>query len=76
MKSFKEFIDEMVTTGANGFTGEAPSEGPRAGYDKVMTQHPLSRWISAVTKKNVRDCRQRCENKKRSLGKRKSYKPF
>ncbi len=51
MKSFKEFIDEMVTTGANGFTGEAPSEGPRAGYDKVMTQHPLSRWISAVTKK-------------------------
>ena len=41
----------MVTTGAGGFTGAAPAEGPRAGYDKVMPQHPLSRWISAVTKK-------------------------
>jgi hypothetical protein len=51
MKSFKQFQEEMVTTGADGFTGAASPEGPRAGYDKVMTQHPLSRWISAVTKK-------------------------
>ena len=51
MKSFKQFIDEMVTAGADGFTGDAPDEGPRAGYDKVMSQHPLSRWISAVTRK-------------------------
>ena len=51
MKSFKEFIDEMVTAGDGGFTGAAPAEGPRAGYDKVMTQDPLSRWISAVTRK-------------------------
>tara|TARA_B100001094_G_scaffold7040_1_gene6293 strand:+ start:723 stop:905 length:183 start_codon:yes stop_codon:yes gene_type:complete len=51
MRSFKQFIDEMVTAGDGGFTGDASAEGPRAGYDKVMTQHPLSRWISAVTKK-------------------------
>ena len=51
LKSFEQFREEMVTTGAGGFTGAAPAEGPRAGYDKVMTQHPLSRWISAVTKK-------------------------
>ena len=40
-----------MSAGAGGFTGDAPAEGPRAGYDKVMSQHPLSRWISAVTKK-------------------------
>jgi len=51
LKTFSQFKEEMVTTGAGGFTGAAPAEGPRAGYDKVMTQHPLSRWISAVTKK-------------------------
>jgi len=51
VKSFEQFLKEMMSAGAGGFTGDAPVEGPRAGYDKVMTQHPLSRWISAVTKK-------------------------
>ena len=54
MRSFKQFIDEMVTAGDGGFTGDSPEEGPRAGYDTVMPQHPLSRWISAVTKKKKR----------------------
>ena len=36
MKSFEEFQEEMMTAGADGFTGAASAEGPRAGYDPVM----------------------------------------
>ena len=36
MKSFEQFLKEMMSAGAGGFTGDAPAEGPRAGYDPVM----------------------------------------
>jgi len=40
MKSFKQFIDEMMVTGstagAAGFSEKSPAEGPTAGTSSVM----------------------------------------
>ena len=36
MKSFKQFIDEMMSVGGDGFQGKSAPEGPTAGFDPVM----------------------------------------
>ena len=36
MKSFKQFIDEMMSVGGDGFQGKSAPEGPTAGFDPVI----------------------------------------
>ena len=54
MKSFKEFIDEMMATGstgdAAGFSEKSPKEGPTAGLSTPFMQGMVTRsnktpWI-------------------------------
>ncbi len=60
MKSFKDFSEEMMTTGPNGFSNAADPKGPRAGYDPLMFAKPIKRkniksdWISYLTRRSYK----------------------
>lgn len=36
LSNVRRVIKEMMSAGTGGFTASAPTEGPVAGYDKVM----------------------------------------
>ena len=59
MKSFRDFSEEMMTTGPNGFSNAADPKGPRAGLDPVLggmhrrkrkENDIKSNWISYLTR--------------------------
>ena len=62
MKSFRDFSEEMMTTGPNGFSNAADSKGPTAGYDPLMSAKPIKRkpkdiksdWISYLTRRSYK----------------------
>tara|TARA_B100000902_G_scaffold356005_1_gene369349 strand:+ start:330 stop:539 length:210 start_codon:yes stop_codon:yes gene_type:complete len=61
MKSFRDFLEEMMTTqstaGKPGFSNAADAEGPVSGRDPLMFAKPIKRkkdiksnWISYLTR--------------------------
>ena len=58
MKNFKQFQEEMMSTGSTadkpGFSNAADAEGPTAGRDPLMFAKPQKRkigpWIKAAIK--------------------------
>ena len=66
MKSFKDFLGEMMTTGSTagkpGFSSKADAEGPVAGRDPLMFAKPIKRkpkniksdWISYLTRRSYK----------------------
>jgi hypothetical protein len=52
-----KIIREMISVGADGFTGSSAAEGPTAGYDPLMKAKPekrkkdyLNRYIDQLKK--------------------------
>tara|TARA_B100001094_G_scaffold94844_1_gene90791 strand:- start:49 stop:246 length:198 start_codon:yes stop_codon:yes gene_type:complete len=63
MKSFRDFSEEMMTTGPDGFTNKSKPEGPTAGYDPLMFAKPIKRrkdkniksdWITHLTRRSYK----------------------
>ena len=65
MKSFRDFLEEMMTTGSTackpGFSSKADAEGPVAGRDPLMFAKPIKRkkdiksdWISYLTRRSYK----------------------
>tara|TARA_B100000965_G_C19072508_1_gene532665 strand:- start:70 stop:276 length:207 start_codon:yes stop_codon:yes gene_type:complete len=64
MKTFKDFLEEMMTTqstaGKPGFSSTADAAGPVAGRDPLMFAKPIKRkdiksdWISYLTRRSYK----------------------
>ncbi len=65
MKSFRDFSEEMMTTGSTagkpGFSSTADAAGPVAGRDPLMFAKPIKRkkdiksdWISYLTRRSYK----------------------
>ena len=66
MKSFKDFLEEMMTTGSTagkpGFSSTADAAGPVSGRDPLMFAKPIKRkpkdiksdWISYLTRRSYK----------------------
>lgn len=61
-----KIIREMISVGADGFTGSSAAEGPTAGYDPLMkfqrrgktdyrkVPKTYKQWVKSLDSKNVR----------------------